>query len=162
MQSMSIASLNENQIIVVKLCLLARRQCSSSIRPNLVSTTPSILKELTVLIAWMHSPANPTLSAKVLLARSSKLFSIASCRKPAPNINGKAPKMATRASFQSTARERMRVLRTDTPTTIMTPIFGPAKDFRDSGSVARRESKLSEEFDELSKNATRCLSMLER
>jgi hypothetical protein len=70
---------------------------------------------------------------------------------PEKKVNGRAPNIATRPSSQPTASDKMTVLRIETPTTVMTPRFGPVKDLIALGSVVRRDTREPEEFGASSK-----------
>jgi hypothetical protein len=70
------------------------------------------------------------------------------------------PNVATRLSFQPTARDKITVLRIEEPTTIITPRFGPTKDLTASGSVARRDANEPEELADSSKEAMHWLIIL--
>lgn len=156
MHSSSIASLSANHTMARISCLAAFVPCSVSRSPNCFSTSDSMLRAETVLIAATHSPANPTLVSNTLAALSSKLFSILSWMTPAPKMNGKPPNITTKASFQPVARARVTVLMRETRTVISTARLLPVSELRLSGSVASRERRALAELVCLSKKDNRC------
>ena len=102
----------------------------------------------------------PTLSENVSLTMSSKRCSMVSCTKPAAKMKGKAPKMATSPNFHPITSDRMMVLKREVPTTVMTPMLGPANDFMASGSVESREVRDPDELAFSSKKETGCFTIL--